>query len=333
MINYRYQLVSPRKILAKPVEEDFKHKVIVKPLILSICAADQRYFQGTRDYEILKKKLPMSLIHEGVGQIVYDETKQFNVGDLVVILPNISRSEKNENYDTNSKFMSSSLDGFMQENIILDSKQLLKYENIPNEIAVFAELLSVAIHAIESSNKEIKKSKIIGIWGDGNLGYLLHLYLSFKFPKKKIFIFGTNNDKLECFSFATKKINIYNNDKIPSVDFAFESVGGIKSEKAINQIISSINPTSTICLLGVSENLPQINTRLILEKGLKIIGRSRSTKKDFENAIKFLSLTTYHIEIKKIISKVFCINDLNDILTAFDYDYINSWKTLLKWNL
>ena len=69
MINSVYRLVAPGVF-----EENFKQinindKVIVRPIYLSICQADQRYYQGIRDYSILKEKLPMALIHEAMGKL------------------------------------------------------------------------------------------------------------------------------------------------------------------------------------------------------------------------------------------------------------------------
>ena len=55
------------------------------------------------------------------------------------------------------------------------------------------------------------------------------------------------------------------------------------SQQAIEQIINIINPEGSIALLGVSELSIQVNTRMVLEKGLTIIGSSRSGLKDFEN--------------------------------------------------
>ena len=55
MLNTVYQLKGPRQfeITFKDVELDREH-VIVRPTYLSICNADQRYYQGTRAEEILK---------------------------------------------------------------------------------------------------------------------------------------------------------------------------------------------------------------------------------------------------------------------------------------
>ena len=71
---------------------------------------------------------------------------------------------------------------------------------------------------------------------------------------------------------------------------------GKGSQQAIEQIINIINPEGSIALLGVSELPIQVNTRMVLEKGLTIIGSSRSGGlKDFEkllncivNILKFL---------------------------------------------
>ena len=56
------------------------------------------------------------------------------------------------------------------------------------------------------------------------------------------------------------------------VDHAFECAGGEGSVAAIEQIIDRIN-RGTVSLLGVSENNVPINTRMVLEKGLRLFGR------------------------------------------------------------
>ena len=110
MLNTVYQLKRPRQFEAvfKNVELDSRH-ILVRPTHLSICNADQRYYQGTRDKEILKRKLPMALIHEGIGRVVYDPTGSFEIGDDVIIIPNIPVEKDDiidENYLYSSKFCS-----------------------------------------------------------------------------------------------------------------------------------------------------------------------------------------------------------------------------------
>ena len=58
MINQIYQLVAPRQFEITYSNENIKkNKVIVRPLYLSICAADQRYYTGKRDEQVLEKKI------------------------------------------------------------------------------------------------------------------------------------------------------------------------------------------------------------------------------------------------------------------------------------
>ena len=118
MINTVYRLRSPRRFEIAFEDIDMNAGVIVRPTHLSICNADQRYYQGTRDIKVLKEKLPMALIHEGIGQVVYDSTGAFQPGDRVVMVPNKPTENDEyiaENYLRTSKFCGSSMDGFMQE--------------------------------------------------------------------------------------------------------------------------------------------------------------------------------------------------------------------------
>ena len=89
MINCIYQLTSPGKINLKFEDVNFKGKVIVKPRYMSICHADQRYYRGRRSRDVLKKKLPMALIHECCGEVLEDYSNTFSVGSKVVLIPNV----------------------------------------------------------------------------------------------------------------------------------------------------------------------------------------------------------------------------------------------------
>ena len=57
MLNYVYQLITPKTISVKYEEINVKDQVIVKPEYLALCHADQRYYQGKRDAKVLHKKL------------------------------------------------------------------------------------------------------------------------------------------------------------------------------------------------------------------------------------------------------------------------------------
>ena len=338
MIVQSYRLFSPRQIRTDFINLPInKNNVLVRPTYLSICAADQRYYQGRRDPAVLAKKLPMALIHEAVGKVVFDPSGEFKAGDNVVMIPNTPVESDNiikENYLRTSLFRSSGYDGFMQGIVDIERSRIIKYEKIENRIAVLLELISVAMNALEhfESYSHLKK-QTLGVWGDGSVGYVTALVLKKTFPNAKVVVFGNRMEKLHYFQFADEVYQVSNVPSDVRVDHAFECVGGTKAENAINQIIDIINPQGSIALMGVSENNVPINTRMILEKGLTLLGNSRSSYEDFYASIRFIEdnedVPGY---LNSIISDEVDVNTINDIHTAFEKDLSNDFKTIMKWN-
>lgn len=327
MLSAVYQLRRPRQfeIVFKDITLDDTH-VIVRPTHLSICNADQRYYQGTRPKEILSQKLPMALIHEGIGKVIYDPTGTFQEGDMVVMIPNIPTTEDEiigENYRRTSKFRGSSTDGFLQEYIETTPDRLvLLPQDINRSVAAFTEIVSVSYHAI-TRFMEIShaRRKVIGVWGDGNLGYITALLLKSRYPEIKVCVFGVNESKLADFTFVDETYMV---DKIPAdlvLDHAFECVGGGAAPKAINQIIDYIAPEGTISILGVTEELAPINTRMVLEKGLRIFGSSRSGREDFVGLIELYHEKPEIVDyLENIVGSVIRVREIKDITNAFETD-------------
>ena len=339
MIAQSYRLCSPKQIrtdfidLPLPIDD-----VLVRPSYLSICAADQRYYQGKRAPEVLAKKLPMALIHECVGKVVFDPKGEFKPGDSVVMIPNTPRETDSiikENYLRSSLFKSSGYDGFMQSVVDIERTRIIKYTKIEDRIAVLLELLSVAMNALEHfEGYSHMKRQTIGVWGDGSVGFVTALVLKKTFPNAKIIVFGNRYEKLHYFQFADETYQVGEIPEGVTVDHAFECVGGAKAEYAINQIIDIINPQGSIALMGVSENNVPLNTRMILEKGLSILGNSRSGYEDFDASIKFIEenedVPDY---LSTIISSEVEVHNVNDIHSAFQNDLNNNFKTIMKWEI
>lgn len=339
MLNTIYRLTQPRKIEIAFSELDlFSSDVIVRPTYLSICHADQRYFQGTRDAKVLAQKLPMALIHEAIGEVVYAPDGSFKPGDRVVMIPNTPTEKDDviaENYLRSSKFRASGFDGFMQEYVQLPADRLvLLSDSIKPEVAAFTELVSVSVHAISRFDKIAhSRRNVIGVWGDGNLSYMTSLFIKKFFPETKLYIFGIMPKKLADFTFADKT---FLTTEIPDdlrVDHAFECVGGNASQIAINQIIDYINPEGTISILGVSEYPVPINTRMVLEKGLRIFGSSRSGREDFQRTVDFYEKYPDVVEaLSRMVSYVKPVRTIKDMSEAFELDTQKSFgKTIMKW--
>ncbi len=339
MINAIYQLVSPRMIDVTYKEFALDAQtVIVRPLRLSICKADQRYYRGLRSQTALQAKLPMALIHECVAEVIYDGTGTFKAGERVIPIPNTPVEEDPyiaENYLQSSVFMSSGHDGFLQDDIFTTPGRLVRMPgNVSLNVASFTELVSVAVQAVTRFEAfSHSRRNVIGVWGDGNLGFIVSLLLHFIFPGAKVYVFGTVREKLSYFTFADKTFLVDEADGDIAVDHAFECVGGDYAGGAVNQMISLVNPEGTLSLMGVSENPVGINTRLVLEKGLRIFGSSRSGKADFERTVylfkQYPDIPRY---LENMVGDVVGIRSISDIHKAFELDIKRNFgKTVMRW--
>ncbi|MBU5244562.1 alcohol dehydrogenase catalytic domain-containing protein [Bacillus halotolerans] len=341
MINQTYRLVSARQFEVtykdKVVHSD---KVVVRPTHLSICAADQRYYTGSRGKEAMDKKLPMALIHEGIGKVMFDPTGTFKVGTRVVMVPNTPVEEHEviaENYLRSSRFRSSGYDGFMQDYMFMAVDRLVELpDSINPHVAAFTELITIAVHALSRFERMAhKKRDTFGVWGDGNLGFIMTLLLKKKYPDSKVFIFGKTPYKLDHFSFVDAAYQINDIPEDVRIDHAFECVGGRGSESAIEQIIAHVHPEACVALLGVSEYPVEIETRMVLEKGITLIGSSRSGREDFARTVDFLAQYPEVVDyLETLVGGRFPVRSIEEITHAFEADLTSSWgKTVIEWDI
>lgn len=340
MLNTVYRLVAPRRFEMAFQDIDLQgDDLIVRPTHLSICHADQRYYQGLRPAEVLAQKLPMALIHEAVGDVVYDPKGIFKPGDSVIMIPNTPVEEDEiiaENYLRSSKFRASGFDGFMQEHVALPHDRVVPLDSsIDKVVASFTELVSVSMHAILRFDRIAhKRRNIVGIWGDGNLAYITAILFKATFPDVKLYIFGVDEEKMASFTFADATVNVRNIPKDLLVDHAIECVGGEPSQMAINQMIDYIQPEGTMAILGVSEYPVPINTRMILEKGLRMYGSSRSGREDFVRTVELYKSNPEVVNyLSNIVGAEVPVRTIQDMNRAFELDiHKNMGKTIMIWD-
>ena len=128
----------------------------------------------------------------------------------------------------------------------------------------------------------------------------------------------------------------YITDSIPedlSFDHGFECCGGDGSGPAINDLIRYIKPQGTILMMGVSEYKVNINTRDSLEKGLLLVGSSRSGRVDFENTIQMMEIKKFANRLKNIICLEEPVREIKDIHRVFATDLNTAFKTVFKWEV
>ena len=339
MINRIYQLSAPKVFSVEYEDMKTEGGVLLKPTYMSVCRADQRYYLGQRSAEVLKKKLPMALIHEAAAEVIYDPTGEFSSGEQVVLVPNVPpktpfSDEIYENYAKGSGFLSSGLDGFLREYILMPHDRIVSAKGVRGYIASSAELLSVCVHACERfcrlSHSERSR---IGVWGDGSVAYFLCVTLRYMFPEAKICVIGKSPSKLAYFSFCDE---VYEAGEIPSdfyIDHAFECCGGEGSSFALDDIIKYIMPQGCVLLMGVSENKVPVLTRMVLEKGLCLVGSSRSGREDFVYAAKMLSDKRCVQRLERVTDYFGEVRSVSALHEVFDRSLTNEFKTSFYFNI
>jgi len=346
-----YQLTKPYEVREVIVERELSAgEVAIKPLLGSVCHADLRYFTGNRRPEMLARKLPMALIHEGIGVVLESRSSSFNPGDHVVIVPNIpgyadlgeetveayvsKGPSLEDNYSTNGRFLASGTDGLAQSVLIMPALCVIRIpDEVPREIAVLSELSTVSHQAV-SKVEALMKDASIAIFGDGPVGYLTaalihHLY---HVGPDRLRVFGVVPEKLEQFDFAsTSNITSYNFAESERFDIAIECAGGKFSSDAINQAIDVLKPGGQLILLGVSEDLVPINTRDILEKGITVFGSSRSSFRDYPPVIEAMKDPAYQQTLRKLLPSEFvAVRSAQDFYEAMKHTSENpQWKKVV----
>ncbi len=339
MISQQFKLVEPFVIetFYHDVKVERDDHIVVRPRHLSVCKADMRYYFGQRDPEVLKKRLPMTLIHEACGEVLYDPTGEFKKGDTVVLLPNIPGMDAfyDENYRLDSLFRSSKADGFLQEMMEIHRSQVVPYTKKGiDDVFAFTEAISVAVHAVNTflATSHSRRDHI-AVWGDGAISYFVCCVLRNKLPDAKITVLGLNPNKLQYFHFLDEVLNVSKIETTPRFDHVFECVGGGGCASAIDQMIDTVLPQGTMMLLGVSEEPVPINTRMVLEKGLTMIGRSRSGRADFEDAVRMLEEDeVFAARMQQMVSERVDASTINDISKAFEMAKNADFKVVINWN-
>lgn len=351
VLSRTYRLLQPRKLKEVHVKRPFREgEVVVEPALASICQADLRYYNGQRRKEALAKKLPMALIHEGIGKVVESRGSRVRPGERVVIVPNLPGCRSmgygrkdfcpacakgiGTNYCIYSRFLGSGMDGIAQSRLVLPEECAIPApDSIPDEILVLAELCSVSYHAMSRVDRIREGSRVV-VFGDGPVGYLtaamLHHVLGL--GSERLWVYGAVPERLEQFTFA-RRILVSECDfhSVEKAEVAFECTGGQFSKDAINQAIEVLNPGGVLVLMGVSEEYVPINTRDVLEKGLKLIGSSRSSARDYYPVLKAMEDPECQKTLSRLLpDKKTPVHSAEDFAAALDRaTRYKTWKKML----
>lgn len=343
-----YRLIRPghmeETFLETPIPEGH---VVIEPTLASICHADLRYYTGQRRPEALAKKLPMALLHEGVGRVVHSTDPELQTGERVVIVPNIPgymqdgitaeeccpvcKDGPGGNYCSRGYFLGSGIDGIAQNRLVIPASCAIPIPaDLPDEIAVLSELCSVSYQALQRVRDRWGRARA-AVFGDGPVGYLTAsmIHHLFGLDKDRLKVFGADPNKIDKFHFADcAMVQEYDFAAAETVDIAVECTGGRFSESAVNQAIDILNPGGILILMGVTEERVPINTRDVLEKGLTLIGSSRSYAPDYYQVLEAMKDPSYQQTLRQILPEEWTrISKLEDYIEAMnDAAEHRGWK-------
>ncbi|MGZ9584910.1 zinc-binding dehydrogenase [Paenibacillus marinisediminis] len=349
------RLIQPRVVEEQWIERTIPNGfVVVEPKLASICHADLRYYGGLRKLEVLAQKLPLALLHEGIGVVINGNSTALTEGQRVAIVPYVPghmlqdiepeqccpacRGEIADNYCSSGRFLGSSMDGIAQHRLVLPERCVIAIPaGIPDEIAVLAELCSVSFRALRKVGELLPKSRI-AVFGDGPVGYLTAamLHHAYGVDRERLTVFGADRVKLDYFTFAnTEMVQSYDFSSGSKADIVVECTGGQFSESAINQGIDLMKPGGHLIAMGVSEERVPINTRDVLEKGITIYGSSRSSDRDFREVLKVMTEQDCQATLRRLLPDTYTVvSQADDFAGAMESALAHrSWhKTILDFH-
>lgn len=255
------------------IPEPGDQELLIRVQLAGICGSDSSLYQGK-----LAAPFPVIPGHEAIGTIAAtgSKTERFSVGQRVTIHPNYFCGEcpmcrKGLTNICRSKIrLGVDIDGVFADYAVIPEKAARAVpDGLPDEVAVFAEPLAVAAHAVKLAG--LKEQESVMVFGAGVIGQLtlqmalLHsrditacdlvtarLELAMRMGARQVI--STQADLDACES---------------GFDVVFETSG---APPALEMAIKLTAPGGRIILLGLPGQSHPVSTVKIVRKELNILG-------------------------------------------------------------
>jgi L-iditol 2-dehydrogenase len=276
-----------------------EHEVLVQIKRIGVCGSDIHVFHGKHPYT----SYPVVQGHEVSGIIVEvgSEARGFSVGDAVTFTPQVtcghcySCTHGMYHICEDLKVMGFQTGGAAQEFFAVDVDKVLKIpENVSLDQAAMVEPASVAVHALSRAG-DVTGRRVL-VLGAGTIGNLVAQVAEAQGAKAVMItdISDYRLDKaLKCgIDFA---INPHQEDLGEAIlrdfgpdraDLILECVG---AQETISQAISLARKGTTIVVVGVFGEIPQVDLGLVQDRELTLVGTLMYQKRDYETAIELIA--------------------------------------------
>jgi L-iditol 2-dehydrogenase len=293
-----------------------ENEAMVKVIMAGICGSDLEIYRGKRSV-----KPPLVLGHEAVGVItdIGENVSGFNVGDTVVIEPNIYCGEcyycrkGRMNICERKIIYGVTRNGVFAEYVEVPSKFLWRIpENMSYEAAVLVEPLSVVLQAIRHLN--ILPSDNVLVLGGGSIGAMTALTLEYMNINVVITEIVSSRVKI------LKEIGIRKvvNTQDPSADEVIKNYfDGDKADYVIDtvgtsgtfaQLFKWVKPSGKAIVLGLTghkaevEVFPLVRGKLSIEGSIIYVG-------DYYDSIRLMRRRDFADKIVKVITHRFRLEE------------------------
>ncbi len=299
-----YRLTHPFRI--EPFEEPTAPlrpgTVLLRPLRTGICGSDLKLYAGTRERSVLRSKLPIALLHEGVAEVAaIGEGVSLAVGQRVVPSPNIpctiadpARYPSAEracaacrpggpgaNYCLAGRFLSSSCDGLARTAFVHPAACSVPVPPaVADCLAVLAEPLATVLAGMEHAAAPAGGRFLV--LGNGAMGLLAAIALQATrgVEPSRILMTGHGWESraatVEHLATPLDGGGALTHPLAGQVDVAFECVGGDGAAETLSTAIGMLRPGGRGVLFGPSERPVLFDARAVIAKGLTFVGCNRA---------------------------------------------------------
>ncbi|MCP4396421.1 MAG: alcohol dehydrogenase catalytic domain-containing protein [bacterium] len=305
------------KLTTAPIPEIKRNDdVLLKVEAASICGTDMHILHVPPG---MPANIGTILGHEYIGEIIElgRDVKNFNVGDRVVLDPNINCgscyycSIGHTNMCENVTVLGIFIDGGFAEYNVAPAKALFKIsKDVPTEVAIFAEPLACVVNAMHKIQLDVGESALV--LGAGPIGLYFTQLLKAS-GAGKIFVAEISEMRAKCAyeSGATRVIDptkesleeIVQSETIDGVDVSIDAVGVL-----IDEALTCTRRGGRILLFGQNSQARQeICQNDITRKDLTVIGNYIS-QNQFPATVKILErgilplekLVTHKLPLERI---------------------------------
>jgi L-iditol 2-dehydrogenase len=282
----------------KPMPRD--NQVIIQIKRIGVCGSDIHVFHGLHPYT----SYPVVQGHEvsGVVAEVGSQVKGLSSGGQVTFTPQVTCgtcypcTHGMYHICESLKVMGFQTGGAAQEFFAVDAEKVLKIaDNVSLDQAAMVEPVSVAVHALSRAGDDLKGKNVL-VLGAGTIGNLVAQVAKasgakaamitdisdYKLDKAKEcgidFVVNPNKEGL-----SEAILRDFGPDR---ADLILECVG---VQETITQAVLNARKGTTIVVVGVFGEKPQVDLGLVQDRELNLVGTMMYQKRDYERAIELVA--------------------------------------------